>query len=36
MSRIGKKVIPMPKGVKYTVVGNTVQVEGPKGKTSAK
>ena len=35
MSRIGKKVIPMPKGVKYSVVGNTMQVEGPKGKTSA-
>jgi large subunit ribosomal protein L6 len=35
MSRIGKKPIPMPKGVKYTVQGNTVLVEGPKGKVSA-
>ncbi len=32
MSRIGKKPIPMPAGVKYTVDGNTVLVEGPKGK----
>lgn len=35
MSRIGKKPIPMPAGVKYTVSGNTVLVEGPKGKVSA-
>ena len=35
MSRIGKKPIPMPAGVKYTVQGNTVVVEGPKGKVSA-
>ncbi len=35
MSRIGKKPIEMPKGVKYTVQGNTVLVEGPKGKVSA-
>src|ERR1700678_4286494 len=35
MSRIGKKVIPLPAGVKYTVEGNTVLVEGPKGKVSA-
>ena len=35
MSRIGKKPIVMPKGVKYTVQGNTVLVEGPKGKVSA-
>ena len=28
MSRIGKKPIPMPAGVKYTVNGNTVLVEG--------
>ena len=35
MSRIGKKPIPMPKGVKYTVAGNTVLVEGPKGKVNA-
>jgi large subunit ribosomal protein L6 len=35
MSRIGKKVIPLPTGVKYKVEGNTVLVEGPKGKVSA-
>jgi len=35
MSRIGKKPIPLPTGVKYTVQGNTVMVEGPKGKVSA-
>ena len=35
MSRIGRKPIVMPKGVKYTVEGNTVLVEGPKGKVSA-
>ncbi len=35
MSRIGKKPIPMPSGVKYMVQGNTVLVEGPKGKVSA-
>ncbi len=35
MSRIGKKPIVMPKGVKYTVQGNTVLVEGPKGQVSA-
>ena len=35
MSRIGKKPIPLPAGVKYTVAGNTVLVEGPKGKVSA-
>jgi large subunit ribosomal protein L6 len=37
MSRIGKKPIPVPAGVKYTVSqdGNTVLVEGPKGKVSA-
>jgi large subunit ribosomal protein L6 len=37
MSRIGKKPIPLPVGVKYTVVedGKTVLVEGPKGKVSA-
>ena len=34
MSRIGKKVIPLPTGVKYKVEGNTVLVEGPKGKVS--
>jgi large subunit ribosomal protein L6 len=35
MSRIGKKPIPLPTGVKYTVQGNTVLVEGPKGKLTA-
>ena len=37
MSRIGKKPITLPAGVKYTVSenGNTVLVEGPKGKVSA-
>ena len=35
MSRIGKKLIPLPAGVTYTVQGNTVLVEGPKGKVSA-
>ena len=35
MSRIGKKPIPLPAGVKYTVDGNTVLVEGPKGKVTA-
>jgi large subunit ribosomal protein L6 len=35
MSRIGKKPISLPAGVKYKVEGNTVLVEGPKGKTSA-
>ena len=35
MSRIGKKPIPMPSSVKYTVQGNTVLVEGPKGKVIA-
>ena len=32
MSRIGKQPIPLGKGVKYSVHGNTVVVEGPKGK----
>jgi large subunit ribosomal protein L6 len=31
MSRVGKKPIPLPKGVKITV-GPELQVEGPKGK----
>src|SRR5579871_3711764 len=35
MSRIGKKVIPLPPNVKYKVEGNTVLVEGPKGKVTA-
>jgi large subunit ribosomal protein L6 len=32
MSRIGRQPIPLPAGVKYSVQGNTVLVEGPKGK----
>ena len=35
MSRIGKKPIPLPATVKYKVQGNTVLVEGPKGKLTA-
>ena len=35
MSRIGRKPISLPAGVKYKVDGNTVLVEGPKGKISA-
>ena len=31
MSRVGKKPIPVPKGVKITI-GSELQVEGPKGK----
>jgi large subunit ribosomal protein L6 len=32
MSRIGKKPIAIPQGVKVQVQGNTVAVQGPKGK----
>ena len=32
MSRIGKKPIPVPKGVTVKIEGNTVLVQGPKGK----
>src|ERR1700739_3208575 len=32
MSRIGKKPIAIPKGVTVQVEGNTVLVQGPKGK----
>ena len=35
MSRIGKKPIAMPSGVKYTVSGDSALVEGPKGKVTA-
>ena len=37
MSRIGKKPITLPAGVKWTVnaEGTSVLVEGPKGKVSA-
>jgi large subunit ribosomal protein L6 len=31
VSRIGRKPIPVPKGVKVTIDGNTVAVSGPKG-----
>jgi large subunit ribosomal protein L6 len=31
MSRIGKKPIPMPKGVSFSVEGSNVTVKGPKG-----
>ena len=31
MSRVGKKPIPVPKGVKITI-GDELSVEGPKGK----
>ena len=31
MSRIGKKPVPLPKGVTATVEGQTVKVKGPKG-----
>ena len=32
MSRIGKKPIAIPKGVTIKIEGNTVMVQGPKGK----
>src|SRR5512132_1833714 len=32
MSRIGRKPIPLPKGVAVKIEGNTVAVQGPKGK----
>jgi large subunit ribosomal protein L6 len=32
MSRIGKKPIPIPKGVTVNVTGDAVEVQGPKGK----
>jgi large subunit ribosomal protein L6 len=32
MSRIGKKPIPLPKGVTVKIDGNTVAIQGPKGK----
>ncbi len=34
MSRIGKKIIPVPAGVKVAIKDRTVNVEGPKGKLS--
>jgi large subunit ribosomal protein L6 len=35
MSRVGRKPIPLPQGVKVDVRGNTVAVQGPKGKLEA-
>ncbi|MCR5183264.1 MAG: 50S ribosomal protein L6 [Opitutales bacterium] len=35
MSRIGKIAVHIPAGVKVALEGNTVKVEGPKGKVSA-
>jgi large subunit ribosomal protein L6 len=32
MSRIGKKPIPIPKGVSVRIAGDAVEVQGPKGK----
>jgi len=32
MSRIGKKPIPIPKGVTVNIVGDAVEIQGPKGK----
>lgn len=34
MSRIGKKAIQIPKGVKVTTTGQTIAVKGPKGELS--
>lgn len=34
MSRIGKKPVSIPKGVKVAISGRTVSIEGPKGKLS--
>ena len=31
MSRIGKKPVPVPKGVTVSVEGSTVRVKGPRG-----
>lgn len=35
MSRVGRKPIPLPQGVKIEHRGNTVAVQGPKGKLEA-
>jgi len=32
MSRIGKQPVPVPEKVNVTITGNTIRVEGPKGK----
>jgi large subunit ribosomal protein L6 len=34
MSRIGKRPVPLPKGVTASVSGNTISVKGPKGELS--
>jgi large subunit ribosomal protein L6 len=34
MSRIGKKAVPLPKGVTASINGRTVRVKGPKGELS--
>src|SRR5512146_1315063 len=34
MSRIGKKPVPLPKGVTANITGNTVVIKGPKGELS--
>ena len=36
MSRIGKKPVPLPKGVTAQVTGQTVKVKGPKGELKVK
>jgi large subunit ribosomal protein L6 len=36
MSRIGKKPVPLPKGVSATVDGASVRVKGPKGELSVR
>ena len=36
MSRIGKKPIPLPKGVTFKVEGNLVSVQGPKGRVDTR
>jgi large subunit ribosomal protein L6 len=36
MSRIGKKPIPIPKGVTVTVVSDAVEIQGPKGRLMQK
>ena len=36
MSRIGKKPIPIPQGVKINISGDTVAVQGPKGKVETR
>jgi large subunit ribosomal protein L6 len=34
MSRIGKRPVPLPKGVTATIAGRTITVKGPKGEIS--